>query len=429
MVKKIFSQNGDVTNEIFEIINESRGDNSDVETSVFKIMNNVKQNGDEALFEYSKKFDNIELDVNTICFSEDEINEHIKKCDDKVKRSVDIAFKRVVDFHKKTMPNDIQFKDFIGVRLGQRWTPIENAGVYVPGGTASYPSSVIMNVAPAMVAGVKNIVMCVPVPGGDINPYVLYAAKLCGVKKIYKIGGAQAICAMAFGTKTISKVDVITGPGNAYVACAKKHMFGQVGIDMVAGPSEVLVVADKNNNAEHVAYDLLSQAEHDVFAQSILITDDNDFAKQVEDKIDNILKTLPRREIAKKSWDDYGLIIVIDDIKNCVDIVDKFAPEHLQLMTGVDEFLFYNISNAGSIFIGKQTPEAVGDYLAGPNHVLPTNRSARFSSGLGVLNFMKKSTFLQCDEENLTLLGNDIINLADVEGLDAHKMSVKVRLN
>jgi histidinol dehydrogenase len=327
------------------------------------------------------------------------------------------------------MPQDDRYKDAIGVELGSRWTAVESVGLYVPGGTASYPSSVLMNAVPAKVAGVKRIVMVVPSPDGILNPLVLAAAHLSGVSEIYRIGGAQAVAALAYGTETIQPVVKIVGPGNAYVAAAKRQVFGTVGIDMIAGPSEILVVADGDNDPNWVAIDLLAQAEHDISAQSVLITDSARFADDVELAVERQLRTLSRRETAAKSWQDFGAIIVVDKLEQCIPLVDRFAPEHLELAVDDPDALFARIQNAGAVFLGRHTPEAIGDYVGGSNHVLPTARSARFSSGLSVLDFVKRTSILRCGPEQLRKIGPAAIALANAEGLDAHGRSVAIRLN
>ena len=340
-----------------------------------------------------------------------------------------MAADRIEKFHAKTLPEGLDYRDQQGVRLGSRWTAVQAAGLYVPGGTAAYPSSVLMNAIPAKVAGVGRLVMVVPTPDGVRNPLVLAAAHICGVDEVYAIGGAQAVAALAYGTETIKPVDKITGPGNAFVAAAKRRVFGQVGIDMIAGPSEILVVADHANDPDWIAMDLLSQAEHDTSAQSILITDDAAFADQVMAAVDRALKTLPRTEIAGTSWQDHGAVIVTQDLDEAVPLIDRIAPEHLELAVSDPDGLSQKVTNAGAIFLGRYTPEAIGDYVAGPNHVLPTARSARFSSGLGVLDFMKRTTFVACDADNLRAIGPAAVDLAVTEGLGAHARSVAIRLN
>ena len=400
----------------------------DVDTTVKAIIDDVRENGDKALFAYTAKFDNLELDSQSVRISQEMIQDAIEKCDAEVLNAFKISAKRIEEFHSKTLPIDLSYTDNIGVKLGMRYTPVESAGLYVPGGTASYPSSVLMNAIPARVAGVERLVMVVPTPNGDINPYVLAAADICGVTEIYRVGGAQAIASLAFGTESIAPVVKITGPGNAYVATAKRQVFGHVGIDMIAGPSEILVVADKNANPEWVAMDLLSQAEHDVSAQSILITPCETLATQVVKSVEKILETLPRTVIATKSWQDFGAVIVVDAMDDSIDLVNAIAPEHLELAMENAQHYAESIKNAGAIFLGYFTPEAIGDYIGGPNHVLPTARSARFASGLGVVDFMKRTTILGCNADNLQKIGHQAICMSTEEGLHAHGMSVSLRL-
>ncbi|MEP1233933.1 MAG: histidinol dehydrogenase, partial [Alphaproteobacteria bacterium] len=336
---------------------------------------------------------------------------------------------RIRAFHEKQLPEDLDFTDAAGLRLGYRWQAVEAAGLYVPGGTAAYPSSVLMNAIPAKVAGVDRLVMVVPTPDGVLNPLVLAAAAIAGVDEIYRIGGAQAVGALAYGTETIRPVDKIVGPGNAYVAAAKRLVFGTVGIDMIAGPSEILVLADGANDPAWIAADLLSQAEHDTAAQAILITDDASFADAVERAVEGHLKTLPRTGTAGESWATYGAVITVPDLAGAIPLVDRIAPEHLEIATDNADTLGRKVRNAGAIFMGRYVPEAIGDYIAGPNHVLPTSRSARFSSGLGVLDFMKRSSLIECDAEGLRAIGPEAVALARAEGLDAHALSISIRLN
>ncbi len=352
-----------------------------------------------------------------------------KSCDARALDALKLARDRIEAYHVRQKPKDERFTDPLGVELGSRWTPVEAAGLYVPGGTAAYPSSVLMNAVPAKVAGVPRLVMVVPAPDGKLNPLVLAAAQLAGVDEIYRVGGAQAVAALAYGTDTIKPVAKIVGPGNAYVAAAKRLVFGTVGIDMIAGPSEVLVIADKTGNADWIAADLLAQAEHDVSAQSILITDSAELAAQVEKAVAAQLKTLPRAETAGASWRDFGAIITVGTLDEAVALTNALAPEHLELIASDADALAGKIRNAGAIFIGAHTPEAIGDYVAGSNHVLPTARSARFSSGLGVLDFMKRTSILKCGPDQLRALGEAAITLAEAEGLQAHARSVSIRLN
>ena len=343
--------------------------------------------------------------------------------------ALQLAHERILDHHKRQLPKDDHYRDPLGVELGTRWTPVPSAGLYVPGGTASYPSSVLMNALPAKVAGVPRVVMTVPAPKGVLNPLVLVAAELAGVSEIYRIGGAQAIAALAYGTETIEPVAKIVGPGNAYVAAAKRQVYGQVGIDMVAGPSEVVVIADRDNDPAWIAADLLAQAEHDEAAQAILVTDDAGFGRDVASAVEAELALLPRAETARASWRDFGAIIVVQTLDEAPAIADRLSPEHLEIATSNADALSARIANAGAIFVGRYTPEVIGDYVAGSNHVLPTARSARFASGLSVLDFMKRSSILKLEPEHLALLGPAAMTLAEAEGLDAHRRSVAIRLN
>ena len=412
-----------------DLLSSKREMDEDVDLIVADILKDVRKRGDAAVLEYTAKFDRLELTAETMRFSAADLANAKSKCDPDTYEALVMAAERIRSFHAKTLPSDLSYKDDLGVELGARWRAVQAAGLYVPGGTAAYPSSVLMNAIPANVAGVERLVMVVPTPDGVVNQTVLAAAHLAGVTEVYAIGGAQAVGALAYGTQTIKPVDKIVGPGNAFVAAAKRRVFGLVGIDMIAGPSEILVVADGQNDPHWIAMDLLSQAEHDISAQSILITDDTDFAVAVEGAVQAILKTLPRAEIARKSWDDHGAIIVVPAISDAIALVDHVAPEHLELAVDDPHSLAYKITNAGAIFLGRYTPEAIGDYVAGPNHVLPTARSARFSSGLGVLDFMKRTSLVACDADNLRKIGPAAVKLAVAEGLGAHARSVAVRLN
>lgn len=400
-----------------------------VDDSVRAIIHKVREDGDKALIDYSAKFDRVDLSSVGIQVTEQEIEEAISKVEPKTLEALQLAHDRISLYHKKQLPQNESFTDPLGVELGWRWTAVQSVGLYVPGGTASYPSSVLMNAVPAKVAGVERIVMVVPAPDGKINPLVLAAAKLGGVNKIYRVGGAQAIAALAYGTETIDPVVKIVGPGNAYVAAAKRQVFGKVGIDMIAGPSEVLVLADKYNDADWIAADLLAQAEHDTAAQSILMTDDEAFATAVMNAVDTQLKTLLRGQTAAASWRDFGAVILVDDFQSALPLANRIAPEHMELAVENPDILLSNIKNAGAIFIGRYTPEVIGDYVGGSNHVLPTARSARFSSGLSVLDYMKRSSILKLGAEQLRVLGPAAIELANAEGLQAHGRSVAVRLN
>ncbi len=400
-----------------------------VDDTVRAIIHKVREDGDKALIDYSMKFDRVDLSSIGIQVTEQEIEEAISKVEAKTLEALQLAHDRISLYHKKQLPQNESFTDPLGVELGWRWTAVQSVGLYVPGGTASYPSSVLMNAVPAKVAGVERIVMVVPAPDGKINPLVLAAAKLGGVNEIYRVGGAQAIAALAYGTETIDPVVKIVGPGNAYVAAAKRQVFGKVGIDMIAGPSEVLVLADKYNDADWIAADLLAQAEHDTAAQSILMTDDEAFANAVMNAVDTQLKTLLRGQTAAASWRDFGAVILVDDFQSALPLANRIAPEHMELAVENPEVLLSNIKNAGAIFIGRYTPEVIGDYVGGSNHVLPTARSARFSSGLSVLDYMKRSSILKLGAEQLRVLGPAAIELANAEGLQAHGRSVAVRLN
>ena len=411
-----------------EFLAARRDIEEDVDNIVADIIDNVRCDGDKALTAYTKKFDRITLDPSELLVDAAQLDAALARCDRKTVAALETAALRIHAFHEKQYPQTLEYEDDAGVRLGSRWNALDAVGLYVPGGTASYPSSVLMNALPAKVAGVKRIVMVVPTPDGNINPLVLAAAKLSGVNEVYRIGGAQAIAALAYGTKTICPVDKIVGPGNAYVAAAKRRVFGVVGIDLIAGPSEILVIADAANDPDWIAIDLLSQAEHDTAAQSILITDSADFADKVAEAIELRLVSLPRASIASKSWDAQGAIIVVSALDDVVSLVDRIAPEHLELAISNPDALASKIRHAGAIFLGRYTPEAIGDYVAGPNHVLPTSRSARFSSGLGILDFMKRTTLVSCDPKSLHRIGPAAVLLAKAEGLDAHALSVSIRL-
>ncbi|MDR3498218.1 MAG: histidinol dehydrogenase [Parvibaculum sp.] len=401
----------------------------DVNDAVAKIVADVRARGDAALIELTKRFDRIELTPATLRVTDAELDAALKSCDAATLDALKLAKSRIEDYHARQKPEDGRYTDAAGVELGHRWTPVGAVGLYVPGGTANYPSSVLMNAVPAKVAGVARVVMVVPAPDGVINPLVLAAARLAGVDEVYRVGGAQAVAALAYGTATIRPVDKIVGPGNAYVAAAKRQVFGIVGIDMIAGPSEILVVADGRNDPDWIAADLLSQAEHDESAQSILVTDDAAFATEVEKAVERQLRQLPRETTATKSWADFGAVITVARLDDAVPLVDRLAPEHLEIAVDDPEPLAARISNAGAIFLGRYTPEAVGDYVAGTNHVLPTARSARFSSGLSVLDFVKRTSIVRCDAASLAAIGPAAVALAAAEGLHAHGKSVSIRLN
>lgn len=401
----------------------------DVDDAVRAVIADVVARGDQALIDLSKKFDRVDLAALGVRVTDAEIDAALGQCDPTALDALKLAHTRIVAFHEKQRPQDQRFTDALGVDLGWRWSAIESVGLYVPGGTASYPSSVLMNCVPAKVAGVPRIAMVVPAPEGRINPLVLGAARVAGVDEIYRVGGAQAVAALAYGTQTIAPVVKIVGPGNAYVAAAKRRVFGTVGIDMIAGPSEVLVVADAAANPDWIAADLLAQAEHDTAAQAILITDDAALADAVAQAVERQLSTLPRKDIAGASWRDFGCIIMVESLAACIPLVDRIAPEHLEVMCEDAEALSARVRNAGAIFIGGHTPEAIGDYVGGSNHVLPTARSARFSSGLGVLDFMKRTSILKCSPDALREIGPAAIALGEAEGLSAHARSVAIRMN
>jgi histidinol dehydrogenase len=401
----------------------------DVEQAARAIIADVVARGDRALIELTRRFDRVDLDAAGLKVSAAEIDAATKACDADALAALKFARERIDAYHARQRPTDDRFVDALGVELGHRWTAIEAVGLYVPGGTAAYPSSVLMNAVPAKVAGVPRLVMTVPAPDGKLNPLVLAAAQLAGIDEVYRIGGAQAVAALAHGTATIAPVAKIVGPGNAYVAAAKRLVFGKVGIDMIAGPSEVLIIADRDGNPEWIAADLLAQAEHDTAAQAILITDAAPLADAVAAAVEAQLKALPRGAIAGASWRDFGAIVLVRDLDEAVPLIDAIAPEHLQIETGDAERLAARVRNAGAIFLGHHTPEAIGDYVAGSNHVLPTARSARFSSGLGVLDFMKRTSLLKLAPDGLAALGPAAIALGRAEGLDAHAKSVAIRLN
>jgi histidinol dehydrogenase len=426
---RLDSQSADFPERFRSLLATKREGAQDVEQAVRGIVADVAARGDRALFELTVKFDRIDLAKIGLRVEPSDIDAAEKACQGAALDALKLARERIESYHRRQKPADERFTDPLGVEMGAKWTAIEAVGLYVPGGTAAYPSSVLMNAVPAKVAGVPRLAMVVPAPDGKLNPLVLAAAKLAGVDEIYRIGGAQAVAALAYGTETIAPVAKIVGPGNAYVAAAKRLVFGKVGIDMIAGPSEVLVLADKTGNADWIAADLLAQAEHDASAQSILITDDPALAAQVEKAVDSQLKLLSRADVAGASWRNFGAIIVVPKLGDAIALVDQLAPEHLEIVAADAEPLVARIRNAGAIFIGAHTPEAIGDYVAGSNHVLPTARSARFSSGLGVLDFMKRTSLLKCGPEQLRALGPAAIALGEAEGLGAHARSVAIRLN
>jgi len=414
--------------EFTALLNTKREDAPDVDAAVAAIIADVRDRGDAAVLELTERFDRMALTADGMAISADEVDAAIASVPVAEREALDLAADRIRAYHLRQLPQDDSWTDASGARLGWRWSAVEAAGLYVPGGLASYPSSVLMNAIPAQVAGVERLTICAPTPDGTVNPLVLYAARISGVETIYRIGGAQAIAAMAYGTKTIAKVDKITGPGNAYVAAAKRQVFGRVGIDMIAGPSEILVIADRDNDPDWIAIDLLSQAEHDESAQSILITDDAGFGADVAKAVDAQLQTLERRAIAGKSWSDFGAVITVRDLAEAAAISNRIAPEHLELCIADPDALSAMIRHAGAIFLGAWTPEAIGDYVCGPNHVLPTARSARFSSGLSVLDFMKRTTLAQMTPASLAAIGPAAETLAQSESLEAHGLSVSARL-
>jgi len=402
---------------------------ADVEEAARAIIAEVAARGDAALLDFTRRFDRVDVAAHDLRVAPAERDEAASRCDVGARDALAFARDRIEAYHRRQVPRDERYTDALGVELGHRWTAIAAVGLYVPGGTAAYPSSVLMNAVPAKVAGVPRIVMAVPAPDGKLNPLVLAAAKLAGVDEIYRIGGAQAVAALAYGTATIKPVDKIVGPGNAYVAAAKRLVFGRTGIDMIAGPSEVLILADGGANPDWIAADLLAQAEHDGAAQAILVTDDAALAGAVEAAVEAALATLPRAAVARASWQTFGAVILVGALADAVPLVDALAPEHLQIVAAQDENLALRIRNAGAIFLGAHTPEAIGDYVAGSNHVLPTARSARFSSGLGVLDFMKRTSILKCGPDALARLAPAAIALAEAEGLAGHARSVAIRLN
>jgi len=411
------------------LLGMKREDSPDVDAIVAGIIADVRARGDAAVLELTAKFDRMELTADQLRFSDAEIEAECAKVSDEDRAALELAAARIRAYHERQMPADALWVDEVGAQLGWRWTAVEAAGLYVPGGLASYPSSVLMNAIPAKVAGVDRLAIVVPTPDGVTNPLVLLAARIAGVDEIYRVGGAQAIAALAYGTETIAPVDKITGPGNAFVAAAKRRVFGKVGIDMIAGPSEILVIADKDNDPDWIAVDLMSQAEHDESAQSLLITDDADFGRAVAAAVEKRLETLERREIAGASWRDFGAVIVVRDMEEAVRLSDRIAPEHLEICTADAEALSEKIRHAGAIFIGSLTPEAIGDYIGGPNHVLPTARSARFSSGLSVMDFVKRTTLSRMTPEALLAIGPAAERLAQSESLEAHGLSVRARLD
>lgn len=429
MVLRLESAAPDFETSFSQLLSAKRETAEDVDTAVREILRAVRERGDDALVEFTRRYDSLDLRETGIRVPNQEIDAASAGIDGRTMSALELARERIASHHARQVPSDDRYTDDAGVELGHLWTALDSVGLYVPGGTASYPSSVLMNAVPAKVAGVERVAMVVPSPAGKINPLVLAAAKLAGVDEVYRVGGAQAVGALAYGTKSIEPVVKIVGPGNAYVAAAKRQVFGTVGIDMIAGPSEVLIVADKENDPDWIAADLLAQAEHDVSAQSILITDDADFANAVVDAVERQLVSLSRAEIAKASWENFGAIILVDALEQALPLINRIAAEHLELATVDPDALLEGVRNAGAVFLGRYTPEVIGDYVGGSNHVLPTARSARFSSGLGVLDFMKRTSVLRLDAESLNALAPSAIILAEAEGLDAHARSVAIRSN
>jgi len=429
MARRLNSRDAGFAQDFEALLFAKRAVEEDVAQGARRIIADVRARGDAALVELTNRFDRASVTAETLALRADEIGAALEQVSAERLGAIETAARRIEAYHRRQLPADARFTDDAGAELGWRWTAVDSVGLYVPGGTAAYPSSVLMNAIPAKVAGVKRIVMVTPATDGKINPLVLAAARRGGVSEIYRIGGAQAVAALAYGTETIAPVDKIVGPGNAWVAAAKREVFGQVGIDSIAGPSEILVIADRDNDPEWIAADLLSQAEHDASSQSILITDDADFADKVAEAAERQVALLPRREIAEKSWGDYGGIIVVSSLAEAPPLSDRFAPEHLELAVADPESLLAQVRHAGAVFLGRHTPEAMGDYIAGPNHVLPTSRTARFSSGLSVLDFMKRTTLLSLPPKAIAALGPEAIALAEAEGLEAHARSIAARLN
>ncbi len=426
MVARLDSRTADFEAQFEALMARKRAAEDDVDGVVAEIITAVRQRGDQALIEFTERFDDLLLKPETLAIDPAEIKAATAPAAQL--RALEQAAERIADFHRRQMPDDQSFRDAEGVELGYRWNAIEAVGLYVPGGKAAYPSSVLMNAIPAGVAGVGRLAMMVPSPGGELNPLVLVAARLAGVDEVWRLGGAQAIAALAYGTNSLRPVDKIVGPGNAYVAAAKRQVFGLVGIDLIAGPSEILVVTDGANDPAWIAADLLSQAEHDELAQAVLISDDADFAQAVVEAVEGHLVTLSRPAVARQSWHDLGAVIVVPSLDQAPALIDAMAPEHLQLALDEPEALFDRVRHAGAVFLGRHTPEAVGDYVAGPSHVLPTSGSARFSSGLSVFDFLKRTTIMRCGPAQLAAIGPAAVTLAEAEGLPAHALSVALRL-
>ncbi len=429
MARQLNAQTFGFEQEFTALIEARREPEHEVANAVAAIIADVRARGDAALVDYARRFDGAELAPDSLRVSDADVAAAANGCAEEVRQALSFAAARIEAYHRRQLPADASFTDETGARLGWRWTALDSAGLYVPGGTASYPSSVLMNAIPAKVAGVRRLVMVTPASRGAIHPLTLVAAKIAGITEIYRSGGAQAIAALAFGTATITPVDKIVGPGNAYVAAAKRLVFGRVGIDSIAGPSEILVVADSGNDPAWIAADLLSQAEHDASSQSILITDDAAFADAVAGEVERQLNVLPRREIAAESWNRHGAIILVPRISDAAALVDRIAPEHLEIATADAGALLAQVRHAGAVFLGRHTPEAIGDYVAGSNHVLPTSRTARFSSGLSVFDFLKRTSVLSCDADALSALAPAALALSEAEGLTAHRHSIAIRLN
>jgi histidinol dehydrogenase len=429
MARRLNAADANFAADFENLLFAKREEEEDVAQVVRGIIADVRDRGDAALVDLTNKFDRANVSPETLKLSATEVDAALKEVSKEQLEAIETAARRIEAYHQRQIPADERYVDDTGAVLGWRWTCVDSVGLYVPGGTASYPSSVLMNAIPAKVAGVGRIVMVTPASGGKINPLVLAAARRAGITDIYRIGGAQAVAALAYGTETMAPVDKIVGPGNAYVAAAKREVFGRVGIDSIAGPSEILVIADGQNDPEWIAADLLSQAEHDASSQSILITDDPGFADRVAKAAIRQIAQLPRKDIAAKSWNDYGAIITVARLEDAAPLADRFAPEHLEIATADPENLYRKVRHAGAIFLGRHTPEAMGDYIAGPNHVLPTSRTARFSSGLSVLDYMKRTTVLGLDSASIAAVGPDALVLAESEGLDAHARSIAMRLN
>lgn len=429
-MQRLKTSDPDFEKKFARIVDDRRESGENVARTVGDILEKVRTRGDEALTELSARYDNhfLTADLGSWRISADECEMAFLALDKPLRAALELAAERIRAYHENQLPGDRDYTDEVGVRLGAKWRPVDAAGLYVPGGRAAYPSSLLMNAIPAKVAGVERLAVVTPTPKGVANPLVLAAAHLAGVDEIWRIGGAQAIAALAYGTQRIRPVDVITGPGNAFVAEAKRQLYGVVGIDMIAGPSEILVIADNKNDPDWIAADLLSQAEHDPAAQSILITDDEQFAEQVEDRVDVQCAMLATQRTARASWDEHGVLLIVDDLSDAVPLANRLAAEHVELAVDDPEAMFAGLRHAGSVFFGRYTPEAVGDYVAGPNHVLPTGRRARFASGLSVLDFMKRTSFISMDKAGLANIGPAAIALAEAEGLPAHALSVQVRL-